>query len=134
MKVFTLLMLLPSLGFACDFVADTYSTVSESEWKQTLAFAEGGIVTITLEQWDAGEYDKRKAATTQATWSCLDNTVTLTSATGSETFAYSARTALAAIGDSDGFIPGLLGTCATGDCPFAGRYFWEVGALEQHFQ
>jgi hypothetical protein len=133
MKFLLPLMFLPSFSLACDFVVDTYTTVSESEWKQTLAFAENGEIAITLEQWTAGRYDERKVTTTQATWSCQDSEIALVSEAGSETLLYSARTSLASIGDKDSFLPGLWGSCTGGDCKFAGLYFWEADALRQRY-
>lgn len=88
-------------------VEGIYQSVSESEWAVTVSLLSGGNAEIKLENWKAGEYDKRDSKLVNGRWSINDNKILLKYEGITDILNYTDNLSLIELG-FEGSAPGLM--------------------------
>lgn len=84
-----------------------YKSISESEWAVTVSLLPGGKAEVKLENWLAGEYDKRNIRVVKGTWSKADSKIVIKYDGITDVLIYSESLSLSELG-LEGGAPGLM--------------------------
>jgi hypothetical protein len=88
-------------------IEGVYQSISESEWAVTVTLLSGSKAEIELENWLAGEYDKRTIRIVKSTWSKVDNKIVMKYDGITDVLIYSENLSLSDLG-LEGGAPGLM--------------------------
>lgn len=102
-----LLLACYSQAYSNSPVEGVYQSISESEWEITLSLFSSGDAEIKLENWDAGEYDKRNVKVVIGKWSIKESKILLKYEGITDVLKYTDKLSLDEFGRS-GSAPGLV--------------------------
>ncbi len=135
MKKFILILvvILPNFVFAGTFPLGEYQSVSESEWNIRIKFEAQGKLTIYVESWLPGEYDKRDIKVINGTWRIMNDHVLVKYNGYSEKLKYFGQLSLESLGE-EGALPGFAGSFDENKGVLKGYPLWEVNALKERYK
>lgn len=105
--IFIIVLVSCSSSNSNTIVEGVYQSVSESEWVVIVSLLSGGKAEIRLENWQAGEYDKRDVRIIHGVWSKDDHKVIMKYNGITDVLNYTDNLSLSELG-LEGDAPGLI--------------------------
>ena len=123
--LFFFLYLINSCNKQTNELIGSYQSISESEWNLTLILSPNSDAEIIVENWIAGEYNKRNIDKTKCKWSSKNNMVFIYYENIIDTLIYDSNLSLEVIGEENG-APGLLQSKSNYDGILNNVFLWKL--------